>query len=116
MTAPTRKIKDATTVIGMLERGQVAADLSTVLTDTLRILKEQSDQRPKAKIKGKVALTLNIVVEEGAVQIEAAIENKVPKPVRSTSFYWVTEDGALSTEHPQQADMFSGPRAAAGNG
>jgi hypothetical protein len=111
-----KKIRDAQTIIGMLEGGELAQALSGDITETLTKLKDLSDQMGrKAKVKGKVMLTLDFEVEAGAVEVLAGIDTKVPKAPRSRSFYWVTEDGALSTEHPQQTDMFAGPKEARSN-
>lgn len=105
-----KRIRDGQTIIGMLEGGELAAALGNDITDTLAKLKELSGDRPKAKIKGKVTLTLDFEVEAGAVTVQAGIDTKVPKAPRGSSFYWVMDDGSLSTEHPQQQDMFGGPR------
>ncbi len=107
-----KRIRDAQTIIGALEDGDLAGDLSREITDTLKILKEQCGNRPKAKAKGKVILTLDLEVEGNSATITPEIASKRPKPIRGSSFYWVLDDGALSTEHPQQINMFSGPREA----
>ncbi len=107
-----KRIRDAQTIIGMLEGGEVAAHLSTEIVETLAKLKELSGDRPKAKVKGSVTLKLSIEVEAGTATIAAEIDSKRPKPVRGSSFYWLLDDGSLSTEHPQQTDMFAGPREA----
>ena len=48
--------------------------------------------------------------QSGAVTISSEIKSKTPKRPRARSFYWITENGELSTEHPNQTDMFKGPR------
>jgi hypothetical protein len=103
-----KRIRDAQTIIGMLEGGEVAASLGTEITETLAKLKELCGGNPKAKVKGNVTLKINLAVEGSTVTIDAEIDSKRPKPVRGSSFYWVMDDGSLSTEHPQQTDMFSG--------
>ncbi|RWO57269.1 hypothetical protein [Mesorhizobium sp.] len=108
-----KRIRDAQTIIGMLEGGEVAAAMSTEITETLAKLKELSGDRPKTKIKGHVSLKINVEVEAGTATITCEIDSKRPKPARGSSFYWVLDDGSLSTEHPQQTDMFAGPRVAA---
>jgi hypothetical protein len=106
-----KRIRDAQTIIGMLEGGELASQLSTDITETLAKLKDLGDiMGRKSKVKGKVTLALEFEVESGKVTVSAGIETKVPKAPRGTSFYWVLDDGSLSTEHPQQTDMFSGPR------
>lgn len=108
-----KRIRDAQTIIGMLEGGELAQALSGDISETLSKLKDLSETMGrKAKVKGKVALTLEFEVEAGAVTVTAGIDTKVPKAPRGSSFYWVLDDGSLSTEHPQQTDMFAGPRAA----
>lgn len=107
-----KKIRDGQTIIGMLEGGELAAALGTEITETLAKLKELAGDRPKNKAKGSVSLKINLEVEAGAVTINCDIDSKRPKPQRGSSFYWVVDDGSLSTEHPQQTDMFAGPREA----
>lgn len=105
-----KRIRDAQTIIGMLESGTLAQELGTTITDALAKLKDQCGNRPKATAKGKVTLTLDLEVEAGAVTISADIASKLPKMPRATSYFWVTDDGSLTTEHPQQMNMFAGPR------
>lgn len=107
-----KKIRDAQTIIGMLEGGELAAALGAEITETLAKLKDIAGNRPKNKVKGSVTLKLGFEVEQGSVEISCDIDSKRPKPARGSSFYWITDDGALSTEHPQQTDMFAGPRDA----
>ena len=35
---------------------------------------------------------------------------KLPELKRRTTVYFTTDDGGLSTEHPQQMDLIGGPR------
>lgn len=105
-----KQIRDVQTIIGLLKNGNLAPELSRELSNALIELREQVGNRPKAKAKGKVTLTLGLEVEAGAVSITANIESKLPKQPREASFYWITPEGALSTEHPQQMNMFGGPR------
>lgn len=108
-----KKIRDAQIIIGMLEGGELAQALSNDITETLAKLKDLGETMGrKSKVKGKVVLTLDFEVEQGAVTVQAGIDTKVPKAPRGSSFYWITDDGSISTEHPQQTDMFAGPREA----
>lgn len=107
-----KRIRDAQTIIGSLEHGDAAQELSTEITETLAKLKELAGNRPKNKVKGSVTLKIEIEVEAGTATITADISSKRPKPLRGSSFFWVLDDGSLSTEHPQQEDMFAGPREA----
>lgn len=104
-----KRIRDAQTIIGILEGGALAPALSKEITETLSELNDHSTDNPRKKIKGSVTLKLDVEVEAGAATIHADISSKRPKAVRGSSFFWLLEDGALSTEHPQQMNMF-GPR------
>lgn len=107
-----KRIRDAQTILGTLDHGEVMAELSREITETIADLNEQTGGRPKAKTKGSVTLKLNIVVENGTATIEPQIESKRPKPALGSSFFWTLDDGSLTTEHPKQTDMFNGPRPA----
>ncbi|MFG1246757.1 hypothetical protein [Xanthobacter flavus] len=109
-----QRIRDAQTILGTLEDGELAKELSFQITDSLRQLKEQCGNRPKVKAKGKVTLTINLEVQDGSVTIDCEVAAKVPKPPRASTFLWVLEDGSLSTEHPKQMDMFAGPKPVGG--
>ncbi len=104
-------IRDAQSLLGMLESGDLNAELSIKLTETLEKLLELSNDRPNVTYKGGVSLKLNLAVKNGMVEINAEIPPPtLPKLPRKASVYWVIEGGRLSTEHPQQHDMFPGPR------
>ncbi len=107
-----KRIREGQTIVGILEGGQLAADLGVEITDVLAKLKDLSGDRPKNKFKGSVTLKLSFEVEAGAVNIDCNIDSKTQKAPRSSSYFWVLDDGSLSTEHPQQTDMFAGPREA----
>lgn len=107
-----KRIRDAATIIGLLEGGEVAQALGAEITETIQTLRERSDQRGKVKVNGSVTLTLSIEVEGLSASIIADIASKRPKAPRGSSFFWALDDGSLSTEHPQQGDLFAGPREA----
>lgn len=96
-------IRDANTIIGLLEDGDLVADYSKEIAAVLAKLRELGS--PKKAVKGSVTLTLSFVVEGVSTEIDAKITSKTPEPERSRSFFFVTDDG-LSTEHPRQIQMF----------
>ena len=101
-------IREPQILIGALEDGELADAFRTELTETLSALNEHAG--PKGKATGSVDLKLNLRVEAGVVTITSDLKSKRPKEERRASMFWVTEEGHLSTEHPRQKDMFSGPR------
>jgi hypothetical protein len=98
-----KRIRDATQIIGMLENGDLANDLSNEISHVLEKLRDAAG--PKGKAKGSVSLKLTFAVEGVSTEIDADIASKVPKLTRARSFFFVTDDG-LSTEHPKQMQMF----------
>ena len=103
-------IRDPSVLIGSLEGGQLNQALSTEFAQVFRQLYEMSSEDQKKTHKGSVTLKLELSAENGAVTISADIKTATPKQPRPRSFYWITENGELSTEHPRQQDMFGGPR------
>ena len=100
-------IRDAKTLIGYLDRGELVEDTMSALTEALVVLKQYSDASgPKAKFKGKVTLEIEAEVQNGMVTIVGTVGVKVPKKPRGTTTFWLTDEGQLSTEHPNQHDMF----------
>ncbi|PWE57639.1 hypothetical protein DEM27_00025 [Metarhizobium album] len=107
------KIRDAKILLTMLESGKVNEDLTATLTSTIKALVDMSRDNPRGTFKSTVTLQLNLVVEDGGEMVE--INPKIPTPKlpelkRRTTVYFTTDDGGLSTEHPQQMDMIGGPR------
>jgi len=105
-------IPNSQALIGMLEGGELNVDLTQKLDETLAELGTLSDDNPKVAHKGSLTLKLDFSVANGMVTINADIATKTPKRTRRSTAYWITDSGKLSTEHPQQHDMFSGPRDA----
>lgn len=100
------EITNALTLLGMLERGDAAAALNTELAKAVTTLNDMSLARPKVELKGKLTLTVDLVVEDGSIEITCGIKTKLPEEPRSKSFFFLTADGKISTEHPRQRDMF----------
>ncbi|KQV27570.1 hypothetical protein ASC97_04105 [Rhizobium sp. Root1203] len=100
-------IRDSQALVGMLEGGELNKEFSSKLQEVLTELADLSNDSPKATFKGALTLKLDFAVANGMVTINADVATKTPKRPRRASVYWVTEGGALSTEHPQQHDMFS---------
>lgn len=109
-------IRDPSVLIGSLEGGQLNQALGAELATVFRKLHDMSVEDVKSTHKGSVTLVLGLSAENGAVTISAEIKSTTPKQPRPRSFYWITENGELSTEHPRQTDMFNGPRVTSARG
>lgn len=105
------RIRDFNTLVGFIDRGHVIREGNEKLATVLETLTTLSAESPKKKVKGRVILEVDIEVVNGVATISAAVKHKVPEPERGSTLLWLTDDGELSTEHPQQIDMFK-PREA----
>ncbi|OMQ44951.1 hypothetical protein [Ensifer sp. 1H6] len=105
-----KKIRDFSQIIGLLENGQLNPALSGEVSETLNKLYDMSEGSQGATFKGSTTLKLSFTVKDGMATIAADFSSVTPKRPRKNSVFWVVEDGALSTEHPRQHDMFT-PRA-----
>lgn len=107
-------IRDADTLIAMLERGDLKGDLNDEIAKLVSRLHGLSDENPKKKFSGSLTLKIKMSAENGMVTVNNDIATTLPKVPRRMDVFWSTEDGALSTEHPAQHDMFGGPRVIEG--
>ncbi len=107
-------IRDADTLIAVLEQGDLKSDLNAEIAKVVARLHELSDENPKRKFSGSLTLKMKFAAENGMVTISNDITSTLPKIPRRSDIFWTTEDGALSTEHPAQTDMFGGPRVIEG--
>lgn len=107
-------IRDADTLIAVLEQGDLKSDLNAEIAKVVAKLHELSDDNPKRKFSGSLTLKMKFSAENGMVTISNDIATTLPKIPRRSDIFWTTEEGALSTEHPAQTDMFGGPRVIEG--
>lgn len=107
-------IRDADTLIAVLEQGELKSDLNDEIAKVVTRLHELSEDNPKKKFSGSLTLKMKLSVENGMVTISNDIASTLPKVPRRLDVFWSTEEGALSTEHPAQTDMFGGPRVIEG--
>ncbi|WP_180901962.1 hypothetical protein [Martelella soudanensis] len=105
-----KQVRDIATLLGALENGDLNTDISDKMREALGELMELSNNSPNREFKGNLTIKLALAVKDGAVTIDPSFTTKTPERPRRTDFFWLTDDGALSTEHPRQSDMFSGPR------
>lgn len=85
-------------ILGALERGNLSKDLAVAFREVLTACREHEG-------KGKVALKLAIAAKGDMVTIKASIDTVIPKEERRPSNFFVTGDGRLSLQHPDQIDM-----------
>lgn len=107
-------VRKTVTMLAMIGDGDFERELDDEMMALNAALLEHTGGRKKAKAKGKITVTFDFEVVDGAVTITPDLAVKKPKPARSTGFFWLTPGGELSTEHPQQMRMDFEARAKAG--
>lgn len=107
--ATPRLIRSFAELFPLLAKGNYAAKVDAALTDALETLAELPGD---GKGTATITMTITINADDGRVDIRPAVKSKLPeeKGFASTPFW--TRDGALSTQHPSQFDMFVEPRVA----
>ena len=94
-------LKNTPDILGSLERGALSKDFATAMQEVLHALEHLQ------KGKGSITLKLNFNADNGVVQIASTIATSIPKAPRKTSNYFITDDGYLSMQHPDQVDIFT---------
>jgi hypothetical protein len=98
-----KNIKDAATLLGLLEDGELMSDLSAEIASTMETLRDRAGAKGSAK--GSVTLKISFDLEGQSTTIEANLSNRVPPKPRASTFMWSTETG-FANEHPRQSNMF----------
>lgn len=112
MTA--RPIRRLTELLGLLDGGKFERACDEALADALATL----EALPKEQGTAEIILTLKIAYDSGRVDVQPVLKSKLPEgQAFGRTPLWVAE-GALSTQHPNQMDIFAravdGKSAAAG--
>ena len=101
----SKNIRSATVALGLIGDGELIAELDAEMLALNAHLLEATGGRRKAKAKGSITLKLDFVVEDGQLVITTDLAVKKPKKPRADGFFWLRDDGTMSTEHPAQTRM-----------
>lgn len=100
MTA--RPIRRMTELLGLLDGGKFEHACDEALTDALSTL----EALPKEQGTAKLTIEITIAFDSGRVDVQPVLKAKLPEgQAFGRTPLWVHE-GALSTQHPSQIDMF----------
>lgn len=100
MTA--RPIRRLTELLGLLDGGKFERACDQELCEALSTL----EALPKEEGTAKITIELSIAYQSGRVDVQPTIKSKLPQgQAFGRTPLWVA-DGALSTQHPNQVDMF----------
>lgn len=102
----SRVIRSYTETVGLLSRG----DFARRLDEEMQKLLDAFETMTAESGKGTVDVKLEFKYELGRIDVAASFKTRLPETDRFMKTpFWIVE-GALSVEHPSQADMFAGPR------
>ena len=100
MTA--RPIRRVSELLGLLDRGNFERACDEALSDALQTL----EALPKESGTASLSIELKITYDRGRVDIQPLLKSKLPEgQAFGRTPMWVS-GGALSTQHPNQTDMF----------
>ncbi|MBO9457941.1 MULTISPECIES: hypothetical protein [Stappiaceae] len=103
-----RTIRNLGELIGLLNRGRFVEKCNEELERVMMALEDLPEQKGKAKI----TLEITIARQQELVNITPVVKAKLPESGTFSATPFWESDGALSVEHPNQRDMFAGPRKA----
>lgn len=92
-------LKTTEEILGALERGNLAKDVAEALRQVAGAIYEQDGG------SGSVTLKFGLKGKGDMVTVTCDLAVKTPKTERRATNFFVTPDGRLSLQHPQQIDM-----------
>ncbi|OJU12732.1 MAG: hypothetical protein BGN85_08680 [Alphaproteobacteria bacterium 64-11] len=94
-------------MLGLLSRGEFSRRLDEELSNVVDAFDTMAADSGKAEITVKITLKYEL----GRIDIDPSVKVKLPETARFMKTPFWAVDGALSVEHPNQIDMFPGPRS-----
>ncbi|MDB5522795.1 MAG: uncharacterized protein JWM58_558 [Rhizobium sp.] len=105
----TQLLRSFCTMLGLLSRG----DFAKKLDEEMKVVLDTLDAMPNQSGKAKITVEVEFIAELGRLDIKVVHKVKLPETSRFMKTpFWMIE-GALSSQHPSQTDMFAGPRPVA---
>lgn len=101
-----RPIRKFTEMLGLLSRGKFSERLDEELAEAIATLEQQPNDQGKATI----TVTIGLKYQNGRLDIQPAVKAKLPEGQGFSDTPFWTAEGALSTQHPNQMDMWSANR------
>jgi hypothetical protein len=96
------KLKTTDEIMGALERGELSKDFADAVRKCCEAL--------IAAEEGKASVTLKISfsAKQEVCSIKSNVTTSLPEKKRRSTTLFLTDDGHLSQEHPDQIGMFDG--------
>ncbi len=103
------------TFMAGLDDGRLHADLSSELQDVNEKMTDLALDGAK-KVKGKITITLDFLLEGGVWEIKGEFTTKLPKPPRGRTVMWSTPAHNFTHKNPRQTELFRDVNFAASEG
>ena len=97
------RVNDAPVLLGLLEDGDLARDLSAQIKEAIQKTREAVGKRETGSCS--VTLKLGFKIDGDSVDIRTEISANIPKAPRGNSVFFLTRDGDISTQHPKQMGL-----------
>jgi len=94
-------------LIQYLERGQFNRDADAAVQSIVNAIAENGSGT------GSMTLKISLTYKDGSVVVKDHIDVKLPTRERRSTTLFATDDGQLSTQHPDQIAMFEERRRGA---
>lgn len=109
MQEETTAAKPLSFVLGILEDGQFAPEAAEKLRELTMKMREHAENNG-GKAKGSFTIMLELEVTNGFLGITPKMEARAPRARRKSSLVFMTRDGGVSLDNPQQLSLL-GPRS-----
>lgn len=94
-------------LLGVLEGGEFNAELADEYRDLVAAMENSAAETGgKTKVKGKMVITVDYVLQGGAYEITAQTKTTKPKRTARRTVMYATDGNTLSRNNPKQDDMF----------
>lgn len=100
----TATIRNFAQLISVAEDGELNSDLDQEITDLVAALNDAGASRG-GKAKGKITLSVELVLDGGIISMTTDYVVKKPKIPRARSAFWTTPDNKLSRRNPKQSEL-----------
>jgi hypothetical protein len=91
-------MNNALNAIGNIDKGRAVIELDDAMTAVAKAVMG-------LRAKGEVTVKLTMKPAGDAMELACKITSKIPKPDLKPATFFVTEDGALTREDPNQPEL-----------
>jgi DNA gyrase/topoisomerase IV subunit B len=98
--------KSFNSFLGIIDEGRLHSDLSDELQELCQTMNRHCISYGGKKIKGKVSLTIDIVLEGGIFEVQGKHKITSPNAERGKTVMWSDKSNNFTPQNPRQMDIF----------